>query len=90
MKREEFIKNVAKRIDKGTQAGVKVVLEAIEDEVLYAMSIEDEVPFKFGKVGGKTVPAREGKNPRTGESIKIAEKRGYPYFKASNKAKGKI
>ena len=90
MKREDFIKNVAQRIEKGTQTGVKTVLEAIEDEVFYQINLEEEVPFKFGKIGGKRVPARMGKNPKTGASIKIAEKRGYPYFKASNKAKGKI
>lgn len=92
MKRADFIKKVAERItdkEKGTQANVDVVLNAIEEEVFYAMSIEEEVPFKFGRIGGKTVPARDGKNPQTGATIKIAEKRGYPYFKASARAKGK-
>jgi nucleoid DNA-binding protein len=51
--------------------------------------MEEEVPFKFGKIGGKTVPARNGVNPKTGEKIKIEEKKGYPYFKASSRAKGK-
>lgn len=89
MKRAEFIKNVAERMN-GTQTNVSAVLEAIEEEVFYAMSVEEEVPFKFGKIGGKTVPAREGKNPKTGETIQIAEKRGYPYFKASARSKGKV
>ena len=88
MKRAEFIKNVAERLN-GTQTNVSAVLEAIEEEVFHAMSVEEEVPFKFGKIGGKTVPSRDGKNPKTGETIKIAEKKGYPYFKASARAKGK-
>lgn len=88
MKREEFISRVAERWN-GPKTTVESLLISIEEEVFYAMSQEEEVPFKFGKIGGKTVPAREGKNPLTGETIKIPEKRGYPYFKASARAKGK-
>lgn len=89
MKRTEFIERVANRMEKSTKANVSAVLEAIEEEVFYAMSVEDEVPFKFGKIGGKTVASREARNPQTGKTIKVPEKRGYPYFKASARAKGK-
>lgn len=88
MKREDFIKRIADRAD-ATQVEVQRFLDAVEEETFYAISMEEEVPFKFGKIGGKTVPARNGVNPKTGEKIKIEEKRGYPYFKASTRAKGK-
>ena len=88
MKREDLIKRIADRAD-ATQLEVQRFLDAIEEETFYAISMEEEVPFKFGKIGGKTVPARNGVNPKTGEKIKIEEKKGYPYFKASSRAKGK-
>jgi nucleoid DNA-binding protein len=88
MKREDMIKRIAKRANM-SQKDILPILEVIEDETLYAISMEEEMPFKFGKIGGKTVAERDGVNPKTGEKIKIAEKRGYPYFKASSRAKGK-
>lgn len=94
MKRQDFIKNVASRLENrkgivGTQENVAEILDAIETEVFAVMKQEDFAPFKFGKIGGKHVDAKEGRNPQTGEKIMIAEKIGYPYFKASSVAKGK-
>lgn len=88
MKREDMIRRIAQRANMN-QKDILPILEVIEDETLYAISMEEEMPFKFGKIGGKTVPARNGVNPKTGEKIVIEEKRGYPYFKASSKAKNK-
>ena len=51
MKREEFISRVAERWN-GPKTTVESLLISIEEEVFYAMSQEEEVPFKFGKIGG--------------------------------------
>lgn len=90
MKREDFIRAVQDRAEGFNMADIKTILDAIEETTFYAIKVEDEIPFKFGKIGGKTVPARDGRNPKTGETVKIAEKKGYPYFKASARAKGKV
>lgn len=88
MKRTDFIDDLAERTG-FSKKDVGILLEAVEEATFHAIATEDEVPFKFGKIGGKTVPAREGRNPATGAVMKIAEKKGYPYFKASARAKGK-
>lgn len=94
MKREDLVRRIAENANKieGIKVrleDVKKILAVVEDVTLDAIINEEEVPFKFGKIGGKTVPSRAGVNPATGEKIIIPEKKGYPYFKASKKARGK-
>ena len=86
MLRNDFIKNVAERSGE-PQVDVKKILEAIEDETMHLVDIEDYAPFAFGKIGGKTKDARIARNPKTGAKVEVPEKRGVVYFKASSKMK---
>lgn len=86
MLRNDFIKNVAERCGE-PQTDVRKILEAIEDETIHLVEIEDYAPFTFGKLGGKTKEARTARNPKTGEKVNVPEKRGVVYFKASSKMK---
>lgn len=86
MLRNDFIKKVAERIE-GHPNDVKKVLEAIEDETIHLVEIEDFAPFTFGRIGGKTKEARVARNPKTGAKVEVPEKRGAIYFKASAKMK---
>ena len=86
MLRNDFIKNVAERSGE-PQVDVKKILEAIEDETMHLVDIEDYAPFAFGRIGGKTKEARIARNPKTGAKVEVPEKRGVVYFKASSKMK---
>lgn len=86
MLRNDFIKNVAERSGE-SQVDVKNILEAIEDETMHLVDIEDYAPFAFGRIGGKTKEARIARNPKTGAKVEVPEKRGVVYFKASSKMK---
>lgn len=86
MLRNDFIKNVSERCGE-PQVDVKKILEAIEDETIHLVEIEDYAPFSFGKIGGKTKEARTARNPKTGAKVDVPEKRGVVYFKASSKMK---
>ena len=86
MLRNDFIKSVAERCGE-PQVDVKKILEAIEDETMHLVEIEDYAPFSFGKIGGKTKEARVARNPKTGEKVDVPEKRGVVYYKASSKMK---
>ena len=70
-----MIRRIAQRANMN-QKDILPILEVIEDETLYAISMEEEMPFKFGKIGGKTVPARNGVNPKTGEKKKVVTHTG--------------
>lgn len=86
MTRTEFISNVAKKAEV-SQKEVKEILGAIEEEVMNIIATNDFMRFDFGKIGGRDVAAKTCRNPRTGEKMEVPAKSGYPYFKASKKAK---
>lgn len=74
MKSAEYIKKVAEH-GGFTQKDVRAVLKAA-GEVAYASAVEDDVPIFNGlTLYTKITPARIGRNPLTGESIEIPEKR---------------
>ena len=74
MKKSDFIKAVAERGD-FTQKSVKAILDVMQS-VAYEAVKDDEVPIFNGLTIYTTVrDARVGRNPRTGESVDIPEKR---------------
>lgn len=91
MTKNDFVRNIAERAEM-TQAEARVFVKAFEDAILEdVFAAEDSVRFSFGTFSGycKETDAREGRNPATGETIKIPAKtiHGYPKFKASAAAK---
>ena len=82
MKKAEFIKATAAKAgvsQKDAQAVTAAVIEVIKD----ALKKGDTVPFLgFGTFKVSNRAARTGRNPQTGEAIKIAAAK-LPAFKAS-------
>ena len=86
MTKSEFVKKIAEKLDcKASAAGD--MLEAVNSVAMEAMSENDFVPFAFGKIGGKEVAPRTARNPKTGETVNVPAKSGYPYAKFSSAAK---
>lgn len=86
MKKEELIKKIANKAD-STLENSRKFLSVIEDIVMEAIALEDEIHFSFGTIGGKTQKPRKYKNPETGEMCWSPEKPGQPYYKPSRRAK---
>jgi DNA-binding protein HU-beta len=72
--KDELAKQVAERA--GLEVGqAKVALEATIAEITAQLAAGNEVKFTgFGKFSAVARPAREGRNPQTGESMTIAAK----------------
>lgn len=72
--KDELAKLVAARA--GLEAGqAKSALDATIAEITAQLAAGNEVKFTgFGKFSTAARPAREGRNPRTGESMQIAAK----------------
>ena len=71
-----------------TQKDVRVVMECMSDVVLDVIAREDSV--KFGEVctfSGVTKAARTARNPKTGETVDVPAKSGYPKCKFTKTAK---
>lgn len=89
MNKAELIKAVADKTGK-PQTEVKAFLEAFTQTVTETLSKDDKVTLiGFGTFDVQHVPARTGRNPRTGEPLQIKPKKK-PRFKAGAELSGAV
>ena len=89
MKKKELIERIAEKADV-PKSGAQKHLEAFEDVVTEALKAGEEVQITgFGKFSVKERKAREGRNPQTGQKMKIAAQK-VPAFSAGNALKEAI
>ncbi len=95
MTKAEFIERIAKKVGM-TKTDTKKVLDAAIEEIMEAVSKGEKVGFAgFGTFYISKRSARVGRNPRTGEKLKIAEfnlpsfKCGKVFKEMANKKKKK-
>ena len=81
MTRSDLVEELAARFgqltQRDTEAAVKAILEAVGDALVRGHRIEIR---GFGSFSVNHRPPRMGRNPRSGESVAIPEKR-VPHFK---------
>lgn len=81
MTRSDLVEELAARFDQLTQRdaelAVKTILDAVGDALVHGQRIEIR---GFGSFSVTRRPPRLGRNPRSGESVQIPEKR-VPHFK---------
>jgi DNA-binding protein HU-beta len=86
MNKTELIAKVAESAETSKTAA-ESVLDALEEVVTAALAAGDDVTLPgLGKLSTTTRAAREGRNPATGEPIKIAARRA-PKFGAAKALK---
>lgn len=85
MIKSELVQKIAEANPHLYQRDVENIIEAILDEITVALSRGDRVELRgFGAFSVKARPARMGRNPRTGEPIKIKASKGVR-FKAGTR-----
>jgi DNA-binding protein HU-beta len=86
MKKKELIERIAQEAGVPTSEAHKH-LEAFEEVVTEALKAGEEVQITgFGKFSVRERKAREGRNPQTGEKMKIAAQK-VPSFSVGNALK---
>jgi DNA-binding protein HU-beta len=86
MKKKELIERIAQEAGVPTSEAQKH-FEAFEEVVSEALKAGEEVQITgFGKFSVKERKAREGRNPQTGQKMKIAAQK-VPSFSAGNALK---
>ncbi len=81
MTKSELIAQIAARNPHLYQRDVERIVTSIFDEISKALGRGDRVELRgFGAFSVKQRDSRVGRNPRTGESVSVAEK-AVPYFK---------
>ncbi|MFN3262889.1 MAG: integration host factor subunit beta [Pikeienuella sp.] len=81
MIKSELIQKLADENPHLFQRDVERIVAAVFDEITDALAHGDRVELRgFGAFSVKQRDARVGRNPRTGESVDVPEKRA-PFFK---------
>jgi integration host factor subunit beta len=81
MTKTELVQRLAEANPRLYQRDVEIIVTAIFDEIAAALSRGDRVELRgFGAFSVKKRDARIGRNPRTGDSVSVSEKR-VPFFK---------
>ena len=90
MIKSELIQRIAERNPHLYHRDVENVVNAILDSITKAMARGDRVELRgFGAFSVKERPARKGRNPRTGESVDVSEKK-VPFFKAGKDMRDRL
>ena len=81
MKKSELVTLVAERLPYLTRKDAETIVDTIFDSMIEGLAQGDRIEIRgFGSLSVKHRPAREGRNPKTGERVHIPAKR-LPHFK---------
>lgn len=90
MIKSELVGRVAAANPHLYQRDVENVVNAILDAISEALARGDRVELRgFGAFSVKSRPAREGRNPRTGERVSVEEK-SVPFFKSGKEMRARL
>ena len=90
MTKSELVQKLAEANPYLYQRDVEVIVTAIFDEIAAALARGDRVELRgFGAFSVKRRDARVGRNPRTGDSVSVAEKR-IPFFKTGKQLRDRL
>ena len=90
MIKSELVGRVAAANPHLYQRDVENVVNAILDAISEALARGDRVELRgFGAFSVKSRPAREGRNPRTGERVSVSEK-SVPFFKSGKEMRARL
>lgn len=90
MIKSELIQQIAQENPHLFQRDVERIINTIFDEIGEALARGDRVELRgFGAFSVKERDARIGRNPRTGESVKVDAKR-VPFFKTGKELRDRL
>jgi integration host factor subunit beta len=90
MIKSELVQRISETNPHLYQRDVENIVDAILDEITRALARGDRVELRgFGAFSVKERPARLGRNPRTGEQVKVTEK-VVPYFKTGKEMRERL
>ena len=76
MIKSELVARLSERYPHLYHRDVERIVSTVLDEISSALSNGDRVELRgFGAFSVKVRPARQGRNPRTGETVSVEEKR---------------
>lgn len=90
MTRSDLVQKLAEKNPHLMQKDVERIVNTIFEEITVALSRGDRVELRgFGAFSVKKREARTGRNPRTGETVDVAEKI-VPFFKTGKQLRDRL
>ena len=90
MIKSELVQRISGQNPHLYQRDVENIVNAILGEIVAALSRGDRVELRgFGAFSVRGRPARAGRNPRTGEQVKVRAK-AVPFFKAGKELRARL
>ncbi len=90
MKKSELVNLAADRLPYLTRKNAEIIVDTILESMVEALAKGDRIEIRgFGSFAVKHRAAREGRNPKTGETVHIPAKR-MPHFKIGKELSGRI
>lgn len=90
MIKSELVQIIADRNPHLFQRDVENIVNAVLDEISDALASGNRVELRgFGAFSVKNRPARDGRNPRTGEMVQVDEK-WVPFFKTGKELRERL
>lgn len=90
MTKSELIECVAGQVKNFSKKDVEVIVDTVFGSMLDSLSKGEKVEIRgFGSFKVKHREGRKGRNPKTGESIYIEEKK-VPFFKAGKELRERV
>ena len=90
MIKSELVQRIAAQNPHLYQRDVENIVNAILGEIVAALARGDRVELRgFGAFSVKRRDARLGRNPRTGDSVRVAEKH-IPFFKTGKQLRDRL
>jgi integration host factor subunit beta len=90
MTKSELVQRIASQNPHLYQRDIEKIVSAILDEMVEALRRGDRVELRgFGAFSAKLRGPRQGRNPRTGAVVAVAEK-AVPYFKTGKEMRARL
>jgi integration host factor subunit beta len=90
MIKSELIAHLAERNPHLFQRDIERIITTVFDEIAAALARGDRVELRgFGAFSVKNRPARVGRNPRTGQAVRVAAK-AVPFFKTGKELRERL
>ena len=90
MTKSELVQRLAEANTHLYQRDVEAIVTAIFDEIAAALTRGDRVELRgFGAFSVRRRQARVGRNPRTGDSVEVAEKH-VPFFRTGKQLRDRL
>jgi integration host factor subunit beta len=88
--KSELVQIIANRNPHLFQRDVENIVNAVFDEITDSLAGGNRVELRgFGAFSVKNRPAREGRNPRTGDKVSVEEK-WVPFFKTGKELRERL